>query len=68
MAWWCEDGQLPDAGGVYDQDYNLMLSMSAALNIFRTVRKLNNSVGAQIHNLTDSERVIIRRLMEWGML
>ena len=45
-----------------------MLRINACLNVYNTVQKLRNSVGADIHKLTTGERRIIKMLMDKDML
>ena len=59
---------MPDAGGVHDQDYTLMQRMAALQNVYRAVQRLRSSQGAEIHSLTDSERRVIRYLMDQKIL
>lgn len=68
MAWMCGDMRLPDAGGVFDQDAALMARMGACRNIYNTITRMREAKGAQIHQLSDRERRIIRSLMEGGYL
>jgi len=65
LAWSCERWKtLPDAGGLYDQDYKLMHRMNAFTNVYNAVQKIKSLKGAQIHTLTDGERMILRYLMD----
>lgn len=64
----CGDSLLPDAGGVLDQDYGLMYRMRSLQNIYRTVSRLRNLKGKDIHSLTDSERRLLRGLRDLGLL
>lgn len=61
-------GTLPEAGGLYDQDYVLMRRMRVLSNIHDAMSAWRNLTGKQIHNLTDSQRKIIRALREDGLL
>lgn len=69
QAW---DGErwhaLPERGGLLDQDYVLMDRMSALSNVYRTVARLRNLKGEQIHSLTGGERAIIRILLDNELL
>jgi len=62
----CGDNRLPDAGGVLDQDAELMRTVRVARNIYSVVDKLGNMRGAQIHRLTTGERRLIRWLRDGG--
>jgi hypothetical protein len=68
MAWMCGDANLPEAGGVLDQDAGLMARMRACVNIYQAFTRLAGASGSQIHQLTDRERRIIRGLREGGYL
>jgi hypothetical protein len=64
LGWNCERWQtLPDAGGIHDQEYQLVQSMNASLNVYHALRKYRNAKGAEIHNLNDQERSILHALM-----
>lgn len=61
---------LPEAGGVYDQDYTTMREMTVSQNTYAAVARLRSLQGAKIHSLSDSERRLLRYLMEnqlWQM-
>ncbi len=60
--------QLPEAGGYLDQDYKTMTEMNIALNIYSVVNKVKNAKGAAIHQLTNSERKILKPLVEQGLI
>jgi len=65
MAWRCERwNALPDSGGIYDQEYQMLSSMGVLSNIYNTVVRVRNMKGAQIHNLSDGERRILRNLID----
>lgn len=69
LAWSCERWKtLPDAGGLYDQDYSLLHRMNAFTNIYNAVQRIKTLKGKQIHSLSDSERLILRYLMDNGIL
>ena len=71
MAWLCEKYHtLPDPGGVNDQDYATMHTMETVSYVYRTITRLRRMYGKQIHDLTESERRLIRYLMDnqlWQM-
>ena len=68
LAWKCSQwGTLPDGGGMNDQSYKTMQSMSVLLNVYNTVSYMRSLKGEQIHNLTDSQRRLIRDLMDQGI-
>ena len=65
LAWDCQRwGALPDSGGLYEQDFVLVYRMDILSNIYNTVMRISNMYGAEIHNLTTQERLIIRWLRE----
>ncbi len=69
MAWWCKQwNALPEAGGLHDQDYVLMRRMSELDTVYHTVVKLRSARGAQIHQLTHGEQVVVQQLREMGLL
>jgi hypothetical protein len=65
----CENyNALPDAGGINDQDYVTMHRMGVLANVHRVVSRTRNLQGAQIHQLTISERRTLRWLRDNGMM
>lgn len=69
LAWACERWRtLPDAGGYYDQDFSLMTRMAAALNTYQALTRMYNLPGKRIHELTESERRVIRVLVDLGLI
>ena len=69
LSWQCERYNcLPDSGGLYAQDFALLQRMSTLENVHRTVSKLRNMQGKQIHSLTVAERRLIRWLLDNGIL
>jgi hypothetical protein len=69
LAWDCKFwGTLPDTGAYYDQDYFLLSRMRALSNVYNAVSKLRNSKGTQIHSLTNNERMILKQLVDMGLL
>jgi hypothetical protein len=68
MAWMCGDHYLPDGGGVFDQDYQLITRMRTFSNIYNTLDKMRNLKGNTIHQLTDGERRLIKRMREGGYI
>ena len=68
LAWMCDGGRLPESGGVLDQPYSLMIHMSACGNVYSTVSHYKNAKGAEIHNLTNQERRLIRSLIDNELL
>ena len=68
LAWDCEKWRaLPDDGGLNSQDYRKMRSMTMLSNVYDTVSYLRNLKGAEIHRLTNSQRRLIRWLMDEGI-
>ena len=69
IAWQCEHWHtLPEAGGYLDQDYGLMYKMTVFGNVYHTVGRLRTLTGANIHSLTDTERRLIKYLLDEGMM
>ena len=69
IAWQCERWHtLPDVGGLHDQDYTLMRRMNTCMNIYNAVQRIYSLQGKQIHTLSDSERAILKSLMDLGLL
>lgn len=64
----CEQhNALPESGGILEQDYQTVSRMDRLNNIYRAVARFRTARGEQIHSLTDSERVILRSLMDMGI-
>lgn len=68
LAWWCGDKLMPDSGGLLDQDYELWVKMKTLENVWRTISRLRNLKGEQIHSLSESERKLIAYLLREGIL
>jgi len=70
LYWYCKrfPGALPNPGALLDQDAKTMYRMAALDSIYSAVTRLRNMYGAKIHQLTNSERVIIRSLIDEGLL
>ncbi len=68
LAWLCGPNHLPDSGGLHDQDYNTIAMMTVARNVHNAMSRLRNAQGAQIHQLTNEERKIIRKVLDMGLL
>lgn len=69
LSWECEKYHcLPETGGYYDQEYNLMRRMVVASNIYTAYSRYRNAQGAQIHNLSDGERRILRGLIDMKLI
>lgn len=68
--WWCDHfgGALPENGGMLEQDHKAISRMTALKNIYNVVTRLRNMKGAHIHDLSTSERRLIRALRDEGML
>ena len=65
----CEGwGTLPDAGGYLDQDYSTMISMNVAMNVYKVVSKARNAQGKAIHSLTHDERLMLKSLIDRGLV
>ena len=69
MAWQCKRWNcLPDSGGLYEQDYVLTRRMAYFENVYHAVYRIRNLKGKNIHQLTENERLILRALMDKGIL
>lgn len=69
LAWQCQRWHtLPDGGGLYAQDYRTMHMMTVTQNIHDAVVRARSLKGKNIHQLTDNERMILRVLMDNGIL
>jgi hypothetical protein len=69
LSWQCERYHcLPDAGAYLDQDYCLMVRMTAFSNISSVINKWKNVKGKDIHTLTDSDRRVLRALKDMGVM
>ena len=68
-GWLCEQwGTLPEAGGLYDQDYQTITRATACMNIYAAYMRYRNAQGADIHRLTVSDRKILRYLKDMELL
>ena len=52
---------------MYDQPYETIQGMTVLTNVYNTVAYLRNLHGEQIHQLTDSQRRLLRWLMDQGI-
>ena len=69
LAWDCKYwNTMPEAGAYLDQDYFLLSRMRALSNVYNVVSKLRNMKGTQIHQLTDSDRKLLKMLVDLGLL
>ena len=69
LAWQCERWRtLPDDGNLYRQDFQTMFRMNLTSNIYNAVLRIYSLKGNQIHDLTENERIILRMLMDNGLL
>lgn len=69
IAWDCERYHcLPNAGAYLDQDAALITRMKVLTNIHHAYSSYRNSQGAQIHNLSDSTRRVLRYLKDEGLI
>lgn len=59
---------LPESGGYLEQDYRIMTGMNIALNVYNAVTKVKDAHGAAIHNLSTSERMVLKPLVEKGLI
>jgi ABC-type phosphate/phosphonate transport system ATPase subunit len=69
LAWECERWRcLPETGAYMDQDYSLLTRMSVLSNVYSAYSRYRNAHGAQIHQLTEGERRILRNLKDNGLI
>lgn len=69
LAWECEHYHcLPDAGAYLEQDAALMLRMKVLANVHYAYSSYRNAQGAQIHNLSDATRRVLRYLKDEGVI
>lgn len=61
-------GALPEAGGLYDQDYVLLRRMTALLGYHQSLSAFRNMKGKDIHHLSDAQRRVIKYLRGEGMI
>lgn len=67
LAWQCERWKtLPDAGGLYDQDYKTLTRMSALSNVYNAIMHIKQPGGEK--TLSESERKILSVLVDYGMI
>ena len=65
LAWQCKRwNALPEAGGLYVQDYRTIHLMTALSNIYDVVAHVRSLKGKEIHRLTDAQRKLLRYLMD----
>ena len=63
LAWWSSAPRLEE---LLNMDYSLFVRMRAADNIHRTVTKFRAFTDQRIHTLSDSERRLLRSLIDDG--
>ena len=69
LAWYCERYKaLPDPGGILDQDAGQLARMAVLSNVYSALTKLRNAHGEQIHSLTESERAILKMLVDLELI
>jgi len=65
IAWQCKNwNTLPDTGAYFDQDYKLITIMTSLMNIYNVLTKYRSLAGEQIHQLGNTDRVILRSLID----
>lgn len=68
IAWDCERWHtLPEAGGLYDQDSQLMTRMVGLTNIYNACSAWFNLTGKNIHRMSEQTRRILRFLLDIGI-
>lgn len=69
LAWQCKRwNALPEDGNLLGQDYVTMRRMTTLENVYNAVTRIKSLKGKNIHQLTDGERMILRFLMDEGLL
>lgn len=68
MAWFCGDNHLPAAGGIFDQEYKLMVHMRTLQNTYNAVAKMRSLRGKEINTgLSTNERLLLGELQKMGI-
>ncbi len=61
----CEKyGDLPEDGGILNQDYATIHTMQVLSNVYGVVMKYASSAGERIHQLNESERRLLKNLKD----
>lgn len=70
LYWMCQryPGALPETGGMFDQDYVLMVRMITLDNIYGAITRMRSLTGHAIHNLTPGERRVLEQVRRMGLL
>lgn len=69
LAWQCKNwNTLPDDGGLYAQDYRTMYRMNTLSAIHNAIIRIKSLKGKEIHKLGDNDRLILKMLMDQGLL
>ena len=69
LGWECERFScLPEAGGYLDQKYMRVSQMAALMNVYGAYAHYRNAHGTDIHNLSESERRILRQLKDMKLI
>lgn len=68
IAWDCERwNTLPEAGGLLDQEYQLLKRMTGLSNVYNAVSQWFNLTGENIHKMSEQTRRILRYLLDNGI-
>lgn len=68
IAWQCKNwNTLPENGAYFEQDFRLITTMTTLMNYHNVLTKYRSMVGEQIHQLTLTERVLLRSLIDAGV-
>lgn len=59
---------MPEAGGYFDQDAELINQMAVLGNVYDTITRMRSLRGRDIHSLSTSERYLIRQLRDDGLI
>lgn len=69
LAWLCGDYHLPEAGGIFDQDYQLFRTMRILSNVHSAVNHLFSLTGEDVNKyLSIGERLLLGKLDKAGLL
>lgn len=62
LAFMCGEHHLPDAGGILDQDYDLITKMRYLKLVYYTVQNAPKYVGKQLHDMPSSMKRMVLNL------
>lgn len=69
IGWECQRyGCLPDTGGYFDQDFAMLHRINVITNVYNAYSHYRNAHGKQIHSLNESERRILKALIDMKLI